>query len=216
MKKFLESQPWLARNEKMQISKRKKLNYPSFTLVEVIVTLCIFTLILVSIYLGLTLSQRGYREGEKLAEITQNGRVILERMTREIRQAKEMVTQLPSDETDATSTIEFQEGHRPPTCPNVEPETEYYYIRYYLNQNEVKRVCLVYCLDECQGLPNVCSSYHKWNESGVHPCILEEKTIGEYVDYFGFWDYPIINLSITLKKDDKFLNLRTKIYGRNL
>lgn len=202
----------------MRSLKRKNLNWENFgfTLTEVIVALAIFVLILVSIYLGLTLSQKGYREGEKLAEITQNGRVALERMTREIRQAKEIVTQLPSDESDATSTVEFQEGHRPPICPSVEPETEYYYIRYYLSGNKLKRLCQVYCLDECQSLPTVCSSYHEWNETGVHPCFLEEKTIGEYLNSLGFWGFPVINVSTTLKKDDKFLNLRTKIYGRNL
>jgi len=92
--------------------KKKHQNF-GFSLTEMIIVITIFILIVLSVYSVYFLSQRGYLEGENLAEITQNGRVILERMDREIRQAKEIVTDLPGDETGSPSEIIFQDGHFP-------------------------------------------------------------------------------------------------------
>jgi len=84
-----------------------------FTLTEVLVVTIILVLIVVTIFTVHTFSQRGYREGEELAELTQNGRVILERISREIRQTKEIIPLFPDTETNATSNIQFQDGHIP-------------------------------------------------------------------------------------------------------
>ena len=86
-----------------------------FTLIESVMALIIFLLIVVVLYSVYLFNQDAYREGEKAAEITQNGRVILERITREIRQAKEIVTPLPQIDQGASnpSEIEFQDGHIP-------------------------------------------------------------------------------------------------------
>lgn len=78
-----------------------------FTLTEMLVVIAISGLIVVAVYSVYALSQRAYREGETMNEITQNGRVILGRLTREIRQAREIVPDTPSDE------IIFQDGHLP-------------------------------------------------------------------------------------------------------
>lgn len=86
-----------------------------FTLTEMVVAITIFVLILVTVYSSYTLSHRAYREGERAAEITQNGRVILERVVREIRQAKAIAMELSEERAGATSTIIFQDGHLPST-----------------------------------------------------------------------------------------------------
>lgn len=209
----------------------KKLN--GFTLTELLVMIGIFLIVMVAIYSAHVLSQRAYRESETAAEITQNGRVILERMVREIRQAKEIVTELYYDETGATSTLEFEDGHTPILSRYQGLGSDHYYIRYYIptSTNELRRQYRVYCFDDCQFdncqpqsdvCTNVCSSYHRWNSTqeitptSTHPCVLEDKTIGEYVVGLEFWDLPVINTSITLEKNQKRINLRTKIFGRNL
>jgi len=191
-----------------------------FTLTEMIVAITIFVLIVVSISSIHSLSQKSYRETEAMAEITQNGRVILERMTREIRQAKEMVTELGDTEAEATSTIEFEDGHIPSLCENLAPGSDHYYIRYYLNSQskEVKRQCRVYVFDPFCAT----TTYYRWNATRettpttTNPCNLDDKTIGEYVDSLGFWGLSLINASTTLEKEGKSINLRTKVYGRNL
>ena len=104
----------------------KKCFQLGLTLTELLVTITIFILITVIIYSTHILSQQSYREGEKAAEITQNGRVVLERVTREIRQAKEIVTELPQipdspDNPPPTIIIFFISPITPYLLPSVIP-----------------------------------------------------------------------------------------------
>ncbi len=88
-----------------------KANLTGLTLIEVIISITILILILFIVYSSYTLSIQSYVEGENIAEITQNGRVILERLSREIRQAKEIVTDLTEDRIGSLSEIKFHDGH---------------------------------------------------------------------------------------------------------
>ena len=202
----------------------KKNSQSGFTLTEVLVSITIFILIIVAIYSIYILSQKAYQEGERAAEITQNGRVILERMTREIRQAKEIVTELPQvpDNPDKPplSEIEFEDGHTPSLYQSL--GSGYYYIRYFIpeNSNELKRQYRVYCFEDC----GICSTYFRWNDTrlvegvpeNTHPCNLEELAVGEYVSDLKFWGTNLINISLTLSKNDKEINLKTEVSGRNI
>jgi len=85
---------------------KKLFKQKGFSLAEMTIVTAILALIISTVYLAYVLNQRVYLAGENIAEITQNGRVILERMTREIRQAKEIVTELPEE-----NEIIFQDGH---------------------------------------------------------------------------------------------------------
>ncbi len=82
-----------------------------FTLAEMIIVITIFILIIVVVYSTYVLSRRACLEGEKVAEVVQNGRVILERMSREIRQAREIVTEIPEERVNPSNEIKFQDGH---------------------------------------------------------------------------------------------------------
>jgi len=86
-----------------------------FTLTEVLVVVAVFVVLIVIIYGVQVFSQRAYQQGEMATEILQNGRVILERMSREMRQAKYIVTSLPEIPNDPEfpppSDILFQDGH---------------------------------------------------------------------------------------------------------
>ena len=194
-----------------------------FTLTEIVVVIAILVLITVVVYSVQVMSQRAYREGEISLEITQNGRIILERVSRELRQAKDMVTELPqipdNPGNPPLSEIEFEDGHTP--SPYEDLGSEYYYIRYYVSDDstDLKRQYRVYCFDDC----SVCDSYFRWDDSrlvdsveeNTHPCDLEEVIIGEYVTDLKFWGSNLINIFITLSKDGKKIDLETKIFGRN-
>ncbi len=94
----------------------KKKNLQSgFTLIESIVALTIFVLISTVLYSVYVFNQRAYLEGEKMAELVQNGRVVIERITREVRQTTDIVTTLPQTDQGAANPaeIEFQDGHIP-------------------------------------------------------------------------------------------------------
>lgn len=182
-----------------------------FTLAELLVTITIFVIISGAIYLGYTLSQKAYRESERAAELTQNGRVILERMSREIRQAREMVIELPATSTNATSTIEFENGH---------DISFVHYIRYFWDDNDktIKREVIAYYFSgEFPGT----STYVTWDatppggENLATTTLESPKIIGEYVADLEFWGSRIINIFITLEKGSKQIDLSTKIFSRN-
>jgi Tfp pilus assembly protein PilE len=84
--------------------KKNKLSF-GFTLVEMMVISCIFLILMSVVYSVFLFQQRAYKSGENSAEIIQNGRVVLERITRELRQAKKIISALPASE------IKFQDGH---------------------------------------------------------------------------------------------------------
>lgn len=89
----------------------KSKNKKGFTLVEVLVTTFITASLIITIYSVYAFHQKVYRFGEDVGEVIQNGRVILERLTRELRQADEIVTSLGDTEDQAKNEIEFDEGH---------------------------------------------------------------------------------------------------------
>jgi len=181
-----------------------------FTLTEMTVVIAIFSLIIATVYLIFALNQRVYLTGEEMAEITQNGRVILERMTREIRQAKEIVTELSDDESEASSIIEFEDGHI---------TTRYHYIRYYRDDNNnILREVVTYCFSDDGKTCDPSELYCSWDTDALlAEIILEEpRIIGEYVTNLEFWGSGVINIALTLKKRDKSIELETKIFGRNL
>lgn len=84
--------------------KKGKLSF-GFTLVEILIVSSIFLILMIVVYSVFLFQQRAYKSGENSAEIIQNGRVVLERITRELRQAKKIISTLPANE------IKFQDGH---------------------------------------------------------------------------------------------------------
>jgi len=180
-----------------------------FTLVEVLIVLVILVLVTGVIYAGYVLSQRAYIQGEISAELTQNARVVLERMTREIRQAREVVTDLPSSAEEALNHIEFEDGHG---------SDRYYYIRYFQADNELKREMVAYYFsgDDTVFVPR--NAIPPPGESLEEALIEEARTIGEFVKELKVWspETKIINIFINLEKGGKELDFSTSVSGRNL
>jgi len=184
----------------------------------------ILIIVIVAVLAITFLGQRFYQRGEVRAEILQNGRIVSERMAREIRQADEIVTELPQipdlPGSPPPKEIEFQDGHTP--SPYDYLGSEYYYTRYYIatSTNEVHRKYLVYCFDDCGS----CTEYFRWNDTkmdgplevSTSPCQLEDRIIGEYVQDMDFWGANLINVSLTLLKDSEQIDINTKVLGRNL
>lgn len=185
----------------------------AFTLTELLVTIVILVLVIGAVYGTYILNQRAYREGETAAEITQNGRVILERMTREMRQAEEIVTELP-DALDsevpegAESEIEFEDGHI---------STPYHYIHYFKEDNKIWREVVGYYFSG-----DFDETLVPWDAQPPANQTLEKKTleeakiIGEYVTDLKLWGLRVINTFIILEKHNKRIELSTKVFGRNL
>ena len=189
----------------------KKRYSNGFTLTELLVTIAVFLFIIGAVYSGFLLSQKAYRASELASELTQNGRVVLERITREIRQAKEIATEIPEEEpaevVSPLGGIIFEDGHE---------DVSYYYIHYYKEDSSLRREVLGYYFS---GNPGV---YVPWNAIPPESQTLETetleapKTVGEYITGIKFWGTKVINVSLVLGKKQKTVELGTKIFGRNL
>lgn len=195
-----------------------------FTLMEVIVAISIFVLVTMIVFAIYFVGQKFYQKSELRAEILQNGRVVLERLVREIRQTQEVITALPqtpdNPDNPPAGEIEFQDGHLP--SPYAYLASDYYYIRYFIasSTREIHRQYRVYCFDECGS----CADFFRWSDNKmedgepvfVHPCILEDKVVGEYANAFSFWGAGVVNISLTLQKLNELLDFQTSVFGRNL
>lgn len=189
----------------------KKRHSNGFTLTELLITIAVFLLIIGAVYSGFLLSHKAYKESELAAELTQNGRVVLERITREIRQAKEIATELSEEEpVEAVSPLDgiiFEDGHG---------DTTYYYIHYYKEDSSLKREVLGYYFSGNPG------TYVPWDAVPPESQTLEtetletSKTVGEYITGIKFWGTRVINISLVLGKKQKTIDFNTKIFGRNL
>ena len=190
--------------------KKKNLS-KGFTLTELLVSIVVIMIVIGAAYSGYYLSRKAYSESEKAAELNQNGRVIIERMTREIRQAREIAVELseeePEEEVSPVGGIIFEDGHI---------ENPYHYIHYFKDNNFLKREVIAYYFSGNPG------TYVPWNAAPPEEQTLEietieaSKTIGEYVTGIKFWNSGAINVYLSLGKDDKIMTLKTKIFGRNL
>lgn len=198
----------------------KELSKKGFSIVEVLVTATIFSLAVVLVFSIYLVSQKFYQKSELEAEILQNGRVILERITREIRQTPEIVTVLPQTQDSPAVEIEFRDGHSP--SPFAYEGSGYYYISYFVatGTREVHRQYKVYCFDDC----GLCSEFFRWNDSrtqgeetfNAHSCLLEDRIVGEYADSLGFWEAGTVNVSLSLSNFQERIDFTSSIFGRNL
>ena len=179
----------------------------AFTLIETVITIAILSLTIGAIYGVYILSQKTYQEAETLAEITQNGRVVLERITREIRQAREIATELPEEESDATSTIMFEDGHI------LEP---YHYVRYFQEDNLVQREIIGFYFSGDTG-----ETFVPWDaeppvgQNLVTKTLEETQVVGEYITDLKFFGSQVIQIVLDLAKKNTNLKLSSKVFGRN-
>ena len=192
-------------NKKISITK----NHVGFTLIEIIISISIASLLLILVTASYRLSHQIYVSTDTKAEITQNGRVILDRMVREIRQTPDIVTEIPLTNDNPESLPEeimFQDGH---------DTLDIKYIRYYLDNNNIKKQIIVYYFDID---PTTYVFWHVTDEDGGSPTmeILEDKIIGEYVYDLELWGDELININLYLLKNNQFQTINTAVYGRNL
>ncbi len=181
-----------------------------FSLIEVIVSISLFVIIILLVNSIYILAQQTYNKNSNLAELTQNARVSLDRLSREIRQSVSVITILPATDTDPlnppTNQIFFQDGH------NISQIT---YLRYYLNGTDLMRQKKVYYFSE---EPDTYVTYNSIDQYGqpAQELILEDQVVGQYFNDLKFWGVNgLINISIGLSKSQNFFNIKTSVYSRN-
>ncbi|MDD4900703.1 MAG: prepilin-type N-terminal cleavage/methylation domain-containing protein [Patescibacteria group bacterium] len=185
-------------------------NIQGFTLLEVVVSLSLFVIVIILVSDIYITTQRAYNENAVTAELSQNARVSLDRISRELRQSAAIVTTLPASDTDPNNPpateILFQDGH------DISQIT---YIRYYLNGANLMRQHKAYYFSP---EPSVYVTYNSDDQAGSPPLeiVLENRIVGEYYQALNFWGANhLVNISLNLIKNQKVLDVSTSVFSRN-
>lgn len=183
---------------------QKKKNL-GFTLAEMLVSIVIILLVILMITSIFTLSQRTMRQANNKAELIQNSRVSLDLMSREIRQAKKIITALPATNLNAPNEITFEDGH---------DVSDINYINYSLQGNQIYRRVYVYYFDTD---PDVYVHYDDVDAFGPpENMIIDEKIIGEYFNDLIFYGNGNINIEMIMEKNNTEIFLKSVVNPRNI
>ncbi|NCQ16354.1 prepilin-type N-terminal cleavage/methylation domain-containing protein [Candidatus Falkowbacteria bacterium] len=185
-------------------------NKNGFTLLETMVSLALFTIIIILVSDVYLVTQQAYNKNSDLAEITQNARVSLDRISRELRQSASIITTLPETDTDPENPpagqIIFQDGHE---------TSQTTYLKYYLNGTDLIREHKAYYFEE---EPTVYVTYNSVDQGGFPPLenILSRQIVGEYFTELGFWGgNGLVNLNLSLAKNQHTFAIKTSVFSRN-
>jgi prepilin-type N-terminal cleavage/methylation domain-containing protein len=186
-----------------------RFNTKGFTLVEIIVAVMLMSLLLLLILSTYLIAQKAYTQSGIHAELIQNGRAVLDRMERELRQATDIVTIIPPDDNNPAlipHEIQFQDGH---DTSNI------HYIRYYLTGSVLKRQVIAY---HFLTNPGQYVLHDALDATGYPPAtlILEDNIVAEYVGTLNFYGDTVTYIFIQLTNKNKSVNLLTEFYARNL
>lgn len=163
------------------------------TLIEVLVSTIIGTLIIMTgsgLYL---MSQRAWGEGVSQAEELQNVRVIMDRLSRELRQANE-IAEISSNK------IMFEDGHQ---------TSRLQYIKYFIDgNNDIKRQVITYYQ------PSNPELLVRYDTPGAKETIEKDEIIAQNITALTFI-YDTVNDTIEINLNVKNKPFQTKINPRN-
>jgi len=204
--------PQLKRGTKNKMNKSK-----AFTLIEVLTAMTIGILIIMAVYEVYNISYKSYKKNFASAELTQNARVALERMSRDLRQTTEILTNLPEDPGAGTppSEIKFQDGHNFwPTSGQIQ------YITYYLSGTDLHRRLSHYTFTvPCETAPSitwVLWSTRDGSNSLAPECTDSDVVKAEKISSLEFWGVKVITINLATSDETSTYHFETKTLGRNI
>ena len=179
-----------------------------FTLVELLVATIVAS-ILVSVTVSLYgLIRKSMAQDQAKADLAQNARVSLDRISRELRQANSIVTNLPASPADNSVAepheIEFEDGHA----------NDLTYKRYYLNGSVLEMDVMEYYF---AGSPNTRVSWDATN-NGVSPisAVISTEDIADMVQTINFYEgATLLAEIITTDSASQTYSLETSVEARN-
>jgi len=183
------------------MTKQKK-SQSGMTLTEVLVAVSVSILIVGAAYLISVTGQKSYSQTQDRIELTQNARIALDRMSREIRQSTEIVTEFPSQE------IMFEDGH---TTINR-------YIIYNLNNNNLRRIVRAYYFGSSLPDETEWVVYDSKDKEGHSPNWqnIEDEEMANFISSLQFSGETVVNIDLAASKNGTTFNFATSILPRNL
>jgi len=174
-------------------------------------------LIIMATYGVYNISYKTYKKNFASAELTQNARIALERMSRDIRQTTEILTALPEDPGAGTpsSEIKFQDGHNFwPTSGQIQ------YITYSLSGTDLHRKLSHFTFTTpCETAP--ASTWVLWstrdgNNNLPAECTDSDVVKAEKISSLQLWGVKVITINLNVSDETSTYQFETKSLGRNI
>ena len=175
-----------------------------FTLIEAIVAISLFTIIILVSNSMFIMSQKIYIRGSALSELSQNARISLDKISRELRQSNNLITNFSLIST--SSEIFFQNGH---------DNNEITYIKYFASSTDLIKKNLAYEFGADLGTYVYRDSIDAWGNS-PDEILLKERIIGEYFSTLEFsFSNGLVNIYSNLSNAHADIKISSKAYIRN-
>ncbi|HSI20604.1 MAG TPA: prepilin-type N-terminal cleavage/methylation domain-containing protein [Verrucomicrobiae bacterium] len=182
----------------------------AFTLVELLVAVVVSGILVGITASTYSLFRRSMALDQGRVSLSQNARIALDRISRELRQTPAVVTLLPANPSDLSTPqpgeLEFEDGHA----------NDLTYRRYYLSGGtlkvDVKQYYFAY--DPTTRV--------RWNEQGtggVSPIsnVISTNDIADNVQSISYYGSNEVQILVTmLDSEGQQFQLRTTVLGRNL
>lgn len=180
-----------------------------FTLSEIVVVVTLSVLLFSSLYAVYITSFQSYRRNVNRAELDQNARISLERITRDLRQTNDIVTTIPPTDTDILnpppSHILFQDGH---------DTTKIQYIEYSLINGDLTREVIHYYFSTDTATWVAWDALDQFNNPPLES--IDETVIkANSIQSLQFFGSPTISIKLTVANSDTDLLYQTQTLGRN-
>jgi prepilin-type N-terminal cleavage/methylation domain-containing protein len=188
----------------------KQKNKHGFTLVEILVAVTLSVLLISGLYAIYITSYKSYRRSVDRSELTQNARISLERITRDLRQTSSIVTVLPPAEADSMnpppSTIKFVDGH---------DTTNIQYVEYSLEGNNLMRKIEHYSFTSA---PDTWVSWDSKDQYGNLPIETVDENVvkADKIKSLKFFGSQIIYIKVIAGNNDGEFLFNTQTLGRNI
>ena len=182
-----------------------------FSLPELLIAITVTALVIEAAYFASSVGQKSFKITGERIELAQNARVVLDRMSREIRQATDIVTELPPDSGDPenppTNTLMFEDGH---TDINQ-------YISYRIDGNDAYRTVTVYYFGASLPDSSEWVVYDAIDEEENPPnsTNISDTLIAEHISSLEIYGDTVIYIELTASKNDQTADFATSVYPRN-
>ena len=191
-----------------QQSKRAVKN--GFTLLEILVAVSISVLIVISIYGVYVVTSRSYHSTIAKAELAQNGRIALERLSRDIRQASDIVTTLPPTNSDLLNPppnhLLFQDGHYTYGIR---------YIEYRLNSQNLSRKVIHYYFSSDPTNWVLWNAQDQFGNPPLESVDLDEIKADKIFD-LDFYGTNLVNIDLSVTDTKNTFYFKTISLARNI
>lgn len=183
---------------------------PAFTLVELLVSVAIVVILLSALYSIYLTSFKSYQRNIVRAEMNQNARISLERMTRDIRQTNNIVTDLPPAPNDPlnppSSEIMFVDGH---------DTDKIQYIKYSVENNNLMRKLIHYYFSSN---PDSWLTYDTRDGDGNLPLESVDENVvkANQIQSLKFYGKPLINIHLVVQNENNMFIYESQTLGRNI